>query len=330
MIRFIILAIAFSTTSLLLAGCGGVSPMAGSGVQASMGASRAGYAGDLLYVAHGDGLSGRHGVVSILTLPAGKPYASIKFGYLSGICSDTSGNVWLVVWKTHPHGYYLDEYAHGGTAPIAEVRIPKGGFGFGCAVDPTSGDLAVMSPSESTPYRGSIDVWTTGYKGEPAIYDVPFVPENGAYDDSGNLFIDGKPGGSDIGALFADLAKGSRAVMGVKVDRHTSLAGGVQWDGKYFAFQTGGYHPFMKGPPRIYRVEISGTSGHVVGADIPSEPQLYGVAWFALEGDSVISMAGDGSQLDVWPYPIGGPHTAHLGRFRYIRGLTISVGSAHR
>jgi hypothetical protein len=326
--------VVFGVLAIVLAGCGGaVGPSVGLGSQGvPMGASRGSYAGNLLYVAHTDNFSDQHGVVSILTLPDGKLFASIKVGPLSGMCSDTSGNVWLVVWKAHPHGWVLDEYAHGGTTPIAEIRMLSGQYGLGCAVDPENGELAVMNPgSGSNGFNGSIDVWGAGYKGKPAVYDAPFVPENGGYDDRGNLFFDGKPAGSDIKGQFGELAKGSGAVVSIKIDRHTALPGGVQWDGQYFAFQTGGYQLYMKGPPRIYRIEISGKTGRVVGAVIPSQPELRGTAWFALDGDSVVSMAAPhGLELDLWPYPPGGPHTAEIGRFRNIRGLTISAGSSRR
>jgi hypothetical protein len=323
---------AASSIAVMLSGCASQTQLPMGSAPSGVGAvgqalTQPSAHGDLLYVAHARSYSARHTVVSILTLPQGKPVATIAAGYLSGMCSDGSGNVWLVVWRAHPEGYYLDEYAHGGTKPIAQIRIPSGGFGNGCAVDPKSGDLAVMNPTGgSSEYRGSIDVWAGAREGKPAVYDVPFLPKNGAYDESGNLFVDGTPGGSDPWLLFGELVKGGSAVASVRIDKKTALPGGVQWDGKYIAVQTGGYHPYMRGNPRIYRIKMSGTSGRVVGVVIPRDPALRGTAWFAVYGDSVISITGSHkSKVEIWPYPAGSGEAHVIGRFNEVRGLTISL-----
>jgi hypothetical protein len=318
--------LAFAAILAIPAGCGGSAGQTMTPSQAPAQSIASNLRRDLLYVAHARSYSAKQTAVSILTFPQGRPVATISVGYLSGMCSDTSGNVWLIVWRPHSKGYYLDEYAHGGTKPIAQIRIPDGGFGNGCAVDPKSGDLAVMNPAGGAPYGGLIDVWAGARAGKPAVYDVPFVPENGAYDDHGNLFVDGRPGGSDPWLLFGVLAKGSGAVANLRLSKKTSFPGGVQWDGKYVAVQTGGYQPYLRGRPRIYRIRIS---GNVVGTVIPKDPALHGTAWFAVRNDSVVSMTGPhGDQIDVWPYPAGGSHTRVIGRFGNIRGLTISVSSA--
>lgn len=322
-------ALALVASIAVASGCGGSrGQMPGPPVSAAAegpASQQPNVRGDLLYVAHIHGLRDRHTVVSMLTLPLGKPVAKISVGYLSGMCSDASGNVWLVVWHAHPHGYYLEEYAHGGTQPIAQIRIPRGVIGGGCAVDPSSGDLAAINEvGGNRTLNGSIDVWAGARAGKPTAYDVPFVPENGAYDDNGNLFFDGRPAGSDPGFRFGELAKGSGAVAAIGIDKKTALAGGVLWDGTYVAVQTGGYQPFLKGRPRIYRIESVSGSGHVIGIVVPRDPALRGTAWFALYGHSVVSIS-ERNRIDVWPYPAGGRRTRIIGRFGNIRGLTISV-----
>jgi len=320
-------------TVALLAACGGIQgPAPGSlpnGAAAQPPASRLpDFRADLLYVAHAPSIYDNHTSVSILSLPQGKPVAQISLEYLSGMCSDSAGNVWLIVYRSGLKAYYVEKYAHGGTEPIAQIRIPKD-YGLGCAVDPSSGDLALMIPNGGSQhgYNGTIDVWAGARPGKPAVYDVPFEPENGAYDDAGNLFVDGCVcWNSDPWVLFGELLKGGHAVASVRLTKNTALPGGVQWDGHYIAVQTGGYQPYLKGRPRIYRLEASGGSGHVVGIVIPKDPPLSGTAWFTVYGSSVVSTTGDHrGVIDIWPYPSGGPHTRIVGRFGDVRGLTISV-----
>jgi hypothetical protein len=286
-----------------------------------------GVGGDLLYVAHAPTIYDKRTYVSILSLPRGKPVARMSLEYVTGMCSDTAGNVWLIAYRSSFKIYYAEKYAHGGTKPIAQIRIPKF-YGVGCAVDPSSGDLAIIDPAGGSRYNGSIDVWAGARPGKPAVYDVPFNPENGAYDNEGNLFVDGCAcSNSDPGLIFGELVKGSHAVAGVRLDKNTALPGGVQWDGHYIALQTGGYHPYLKGRPRIYRLEASGGWGQVVGTVIPKDPALDGTAEFAVYGGSVVSTTGGRrGEIDIWPYPAGGPHTRTIGLFGDVRGLTISAG----
>ncbi|MBV9719756.1 MAG: hypothetical protein JOZ77_10575 [Candidatus Eremiobacteraeota bacterium] len=317
----------------LLGGCGGLqgSPagsLPSSAVAENPASRSTGAMGDLLYVAHASSIYDKHTFVSILSLPQGKVVAQISLGALSGMCSDTGGNVWLIVYRSNFQAYYAEKYAHGGTQPIAQIRMPKY-YKSGCAVDPSSGDLAIMNPAGgSQEGHGSIDVWAGARPGKPAVYDVPFTPENAAYDDAGNLFFDGCAcANSDPGLLFGELVKDSRAVAAIRLDKNTALPGGVQWDGHYIALQTGGYQPYLKGRPRIYRIEASGGLGHVVGIVIPKDTALTGTAWFATYGSSVVATTkAHRGQIDIWPYPAGGPHTHIVGRFGDVRGLVISFG----
>jgi hypothetical protein len=281
---------------------------------------------DLLYVGHVDGEASHkpRGVVSILTFPQGKPVATISGFGPWGMCSDPSGNVWIVAYT--PEAWYLYQFAHGGTKPIAKIRMPKGSFGVGCAVDPTTGNLAVMNDSNGVSYSGSIDVWAGAQPGKPAVYNVPFVPQYAAYDDQGNLFFDGFPGGSDFSLVLGEVARGSDSVTRIRLDKRIAFPGGVQWDGAYIAVETGGFE--SKGRPRIYRVQVSGSSGTVVGAVYPSDPALYYAAVFCIDGRTMVSMAGSkGGRIELWPYPAGGKSTKFIGRFKGVRGMAISAGS---
>jgi hypothetical protein len=327
--RFCSGALGLAGSLALLGGCGGIQqPLPGPLAGAAQGTStRPPVSGDLLYVAHARNIYETHTSVSIFSLPQGKPVARISLGELSGMCSDTAGNVWLVVYRSSLKAFYAEKYAHGGAEPIARIRISKY-YVSGCAVDPSSGDLAVMSSAGGSQGNGSVDVWTGARPGEPAVHDVPFTPKNGAYDDAGNLFVDGCGcADSDPWLLFGELLKGRHAVTTVGIDKKTALPGGVQWDGQYIAVQTGGHLRRLMGRPRVYRLEVSAGSAHVVGVVIPKNPALSSTAWFAVSGSSIVSTSGaHSSEVDIWPYPAGGPHTRIIGSFGDIRGLTVSVG----
>ena len=60
------------------------------------------------------------------------------------ICPDTKGDIWVVnntPWK----GPTLVEFKHGGTSPIASLQDLGRQYAVDCAVDPTTGDLAVTN-----------------------------------------------------------------------------------------------------------------------------------------------------------------------------------------
>jgi hypothetical protein len=112
--------------AVLLAGCGGLNTaMSGAVPQSVMAPNRVHRAsassGDLLYVAN-EGSDGSYGQdVGVVTYPQGQPVMTITgIGPPWGICSDTSGNVWVVTL-----GGYAHEFPHGGTTEIARLRIPK-------------------------------------------------------------------------------------------------------------------------------------------------------------------------------------------------------------
>jgi hypothetical protein len=262
----------------------------------------------LLYVAHSETLGvHRHVGVAVLTFPQGKPVASISgHGAPSGVCADASGNVWIPFLRASI--WYVDEFARGGTNVIAQLRMPNGSFAGGCSVDPVSGDLAVAN---RMPSSASVDIWPGARKGKPTIYSAPFVPLNAAYDGASDLFIDGWDGGSIFYLRFGELAKGSGSIAKIPLDKRVFEPGGIQWDGAYAAVETGeGYHR-----SRIYRVQVSGSRGHVIGAVYPEG--LVPMAPFAIHG-------ADGGHIAVWPYPAGGEPTRMLRPFKYITGVAIS------
>ncbi len=248
--------------------------------------------------------------------------AALLFGCGGGAeCSDASGNVWEIEAAGKRHIAY--EFPHGGTTPLAKIRIPRAdGFTAGCAVDRTTGNLAVLAGS----YNGSgteskAEVFAGAQPGKPAVFPIPFQVYAGGYDDRGNLFIDGYVG-STVEFEFAELPKGGKSFEAIHFDKNADwYPGGVVWDGKYIDVVTQG----AARSPSIYRVTVSGRVGHVEG--IVHLKRLYFVSLFDMKGGLVAGMSGNaGETISEWPFPGGGKAMKRLANYASApRGLTISV-----
>ena len=159
------------------------------------------------------------------------------------------------------------------------------------------------------------------------MYKAPFVPEYVTYDDKGNICAAGYLGGSDPWLVLGELPKGARRVERLKLDKPVGVPGSIAWDGTHVAVATGGFD--LKGAPRIYRVNISGTTGKVTGETVPRDPPMYDQPIFSLVGESVVSLAGfAGDRVDVWPYLKSGKRTQYIGLFEADKSMTISPGQA--
>lgn len=174
----------------MLTGCGGSQPTIGAPGEASRIATHAdpgeswmlpeAKSQDLLYVVRGS-----LGGASVYTYPKGKPVGNITgISAPNGICTDVAGNVFVV--GTNSQQIY--EYAHGGSTPIATLD-DSGNYPQGCAVDPSSGTLAVAG---GFPTTANVAIYKNA-SGTPMIYATP---EAGTfiyctYDDNGNLFMPG-------------------------------------------------------------------------------------------------------------------------------------------
>lgn len=146
-------------------------------------------ASSLLYVSN----SG-NGTVTVYSYHAGtnlKMVGTLAIPEPSGVCSDKAGNVWV----GSQHGRALHEFPHGGTKQIRLIKLGQG-FPAGCAVDATSGNLAVAVNRPNQKFVGHdayVDVFASGspyptqYVFSQGFYSVSFP----AYDDKGNLFVDG-------------------------------------------------------------------------------------------------------------------------------------------
>lgn len=188
---------------------------------------------DLLYV--GDIYD-----VTVYAYPDGKLEGRLRGFYeIGGECVDRKGDVFVV----NTGDEKIVEYAHGGKAPIASLQAAAANP-IGCAVDPTTGDLAVSG--------GDLAVYP-GAKAPPKIYADPNMSEYGwcAYDTNGNLYVDGVYYDQ---VAFAELSKGSDTLTSINLDQTFADTGGIQWHGKLLAVGD-------QSTPRVYEFRMKGTQG---------------------------------------------------------------------
>jgi DNA-binding beta-propeller fold protein YncE len=284
---------------VMLTGCGGSQPTIGAPGEASRIATHAdpgeswmlpeAKSQDLLYVVRGS-----LGGASVYTYPKGKPVGNITgISAPNGICTDVAGNVFVV--GTNSQQIY--EYAHGGSTPIATLD-DSGNYPQGCAVDPSSGTLAVAG---GFPTTANVAIYKNA-SGTPMVYATP---EAGTfiyctYDDNGNLFMPG-------GEMF-ELPKGSSSflhffVSGVEEDGQP----GIQWDGTYIAMQETGVR--RKSPLNIYQIQISGSTGVLVDTltlTNRSNNSPFRGAQFWIGNGTLVSPEAPNKNVGLWHYPKGG------------------------
>jgi len=290
-------------------------------------ASSSEVSGPLLYVAHVVGsASHQSSVISIVTLK-GAPVANISgYGYTYGICSDRSGNIWATNYdRGH---WYLDKFPRGATKASEEFLVSKELSQLdGCAVDPNSGDLAVLALNlDGGPV---LLVWHGAHQGTPAQYPAPFPMLDAAYDNAGDLFVSGWGGGSDWIFDMGELPKGGTSITPIKLDKRTYQPGDVQWDGTYVVVST---RLASEPHPRVYRVQVpTGSTGQRINGRVVQIVLLHGSSpaagrlLFVLQsGTAMGTAAKDGDHVWTWAYPAGGNAIGSIAKYDGINALAIS------
>jgi hypothetical protein len=274
--------------------------------------------GALLYV------GGDH-ILQTYKYPGGASSGSSNTpGAVSGICSDANGNVFITEApkKSSQTGTgYVEEYAHGGTSPIASLQVPAGEMPMDCASDATTGNLAVTDQKSSN-YAPSVAIYAGG-SGAPKILQTDAIgadPQCG-YDDAGNLFV---TSGGNVGAM---LAAGKSSFKTVTLDRTLGGVKHAQWDGKYFALQSfhSTHHQGEIIEEIIYRVQVSGSTGKVVGiTHFKNWPQrVSGGSW--INGGTIVGTPS--SEIAFWKYPDGGKAVKVIHLKSHMAAVTVSAGN---
>ncbi len=264
--------------------------------------------GNLIYAA-GQGHS------YVISAKTGKLIGTIDTGAQSA-CSDSKGNVWLT------GQYNMLEFAHGGTTPVATLNLPgTNSEPNDCAVDPTTGNLAVPFATESLHFQLAV---FTGAQGTPTVYDTNGLQFCG-YDNAGNLFLDGY---GSSGAEMAELREGGNSISYISLENQ-NIGGNpweVQWDGQYITVEG-----LSRTAATINRLQISGSTAEIVRQTKFKRltPANKG-SW--IQGSTVfLPWSNAHPRIGIWPYPVEGKATKVFtnedfgGTVSRLNGLTVSV-----
>jgi hypothetical protein len=290
---------------------------------------------DLLYAS---GSSEKWGLgVQVFSYPKGSVVGQLTLtGVPNGLCSDRSGNVFIPVPSSKSKTNYVYEYAHGGTTPIA--TLADSGVPYGCAVDPTTGNLAVTNVfglGMGAP-PGNVAIYA-GAQGTPSYYSDPEITLYGfcAYDDAGNLFVSSQRPGDPIG----ELPEGEGSFKNIIANLN---AGSLQWNKGNLVVAA---YDGSEGIQNVYRVKISGTTGTIVGTtslqyNLHNKHEKYLIfGQFWVQGASIVgpNFHGDrGLRPSLWRYPKGGKQVRLFGSpgFRMSigggAGVTVSVAPSSK
>jgi len=237
-------------------------------------------------------------------------------GYLGFPCSDPiTGDVYMDT------GSEVRQYTYGGTNPTATIFLDNYDGSFGCAVDPTTSNLAVIGSGKS----GAAVFVYANVNGNPTEYSDSGLKAfyYGGYDNNGNLFVDGLT--NDGQFVFAELAKGQSKFAVISLNKKfENRPGNVQFDGSDITIKSG---------LSIYRVQISGSSGTIVGKTTLNRSWNRPASSWIFNGTVIAAQGGGnhpGHGVAFWHYPDGGKPFQILtsvskNKKDVITGTTVSV-----
>lgn len=147
--------------------------------------------------------------------------------------------------------------------------------------------------------------------GNPKIIAAFYRTHSLGYDDKGNLFVDGRNGGSSGGPfMFGELVKGKVKAIALKGGT-INLPGGVQWNGSYITVGD-------RSPATIYRI----SAGKIVGS-IPLTGEANTVE-YVIDGKAVVAPDAGSTYIGFFKYPAGGSPTKKISGFSLPLGVAIS------
>jgi DNA-binding beta-propeller fold protein YncE len=331
--RALVLLAAVTATSALLPACAGQTPFAAPApanvmspqvrsvspqLRYSMGTSwmdPIAKSSALLYVSSLDIPS-----VLVYNYTTGKLAGEI-FGrsQVEGLCVDKAGNIWIASVGLGK----IFKYAHGGAHPIATLRDPNEAP-WGCAVDPTTGDLAVANFESDTGGAGSISIYKNA-AGTPKIYPAPsellylaFV----AYGPDGTLYLDGTTqSGSGRTFGLASFKNGTFTALSLNPAIPDARALAVVGSKLNIA------NDDNPGAPSIDRYTVKGSNATKAGSTPLSD--AYVVSGFDIVGKTIAIGDSNGYEqngsVEYFAYPAGGSPTKSFTYLPYFIPQAIVV-----
>ncbi len=263
----------------------------------------------LLYVTDSNGLVSvyrywQHTLAGVLT----------SFKTPLGECVDAAGDVYIADYSEKA----LVEYAHGSAKPLRRI-LDTGFHPYGCAVDPTTGNLAVANYEDRTysgygDDTGNVAIYL-GAKGKPVYYASNYGRVSSlGYDDRGNLLVaDGEYRyyGYFDQTMFYYLPKKSSKLLSVDLPNTQFYSGwplvsSINYDGKYWVVVVSG--------GRLYRYTINIKAQEVDELQLSGGTGSVGEIWLyrkTPKAPATQVVGGDGNQksgpfVGYWKYPAGG------------------------
>jgi hypothetical protein len=226
-----------------------------------------------------------------------------------GLCVDEgTGNVWIV------EAAFADkivEYAHGGIKPIRTLKADAATFLQSCAVDPGTGNLAVVN-SVTGDDPGSLLMYRNAH-GSPTSYSSRklFFYDFAGYDAKGNVFVDA--GGGRSFRLAELPAGGTKLILVPLKAPKVRFPGGVQYDGANLAIGD----------------EKKGVIYQISGGTVVGTTRLQGACFvqqFFIDGGQVIApnYCGSHGELLIYNYPAGGAPIKKVTGLSYPFGAVVS------
>lgn len=223
--------------------------------------------------------------------------------------------------------YSIVEYKHGATSPL-RILGDLQAYVYSCAVDSTTGTLAVANANESTRVPNAYVSFFKRSGGRHTTLSLPepYRDSNGgiAYDGSGNLFVTAYVPGTSPVFVLLELPKDSKQFVQITLGKTFSGSGQLAWDGKYLDFAD----------PRqnvIYRFAID---GHRLKAkDTIVLQRSYRIGSFFVDGATLIAPASSnpvysypGPRLiNFYDYPAGGKKTGVIRGVSSPTGVVVSL-----
>lgn len=254
----------------------------------------------------------------LFSYPGSKLVGTFESDGAAGMCPDKVGDVWVTTFQKHT----IVKYAHGGTTPIATLDVPNQFAPQGCAIDPNSGDLAVVGYGSSN-RLASVRVYANG-TGKPTIYKVRLDTTSFAgYDNNGNLFVTGYGYNGNPTFGVVELEKGAQKFRNISFPPSSPFGGyepePVQWDGQYIAIGTA---------VSVVRYEIQNFTAVAKGETEFRDLHTLANAWIQDRKIVVVNIFGSGGYppVQIDRYPAGGkPIKTPNGFSGNPFGVTVSL-----
>lgn len=232
------------------------------------------------------------------------------------MCVDTKGDVYVVDQTAEA----IAEYPHGGLTPVATLTDTLG-LPQACSVDPKTGNLAVSNFRSASGY-GNVLVFAHA-RGTPTLYFPASIAYDyfPAYDNKGNLFVDGYTASDTRG--LAELPSGGSSFEEIALQQSLVYPSGLEWDGKYLALAD-------SSDDTIYQLAVArGVATTVSSTTLSGGTSLYQF-WITggtknQEGNGVVGATDASNSVEVWNYPSGGGPTATISGLDSPTGVVVST-----